>query len=140
MAFAIFDAKSIQLECKWSHDKKLWVKTQDTIPFHGVAREGLYRGGEPVRGSSHCWRNAPNPSLSNVAHEGLRLLTKSQHVFLTEPDYMVIVQTRFGIYDRNVQPMFGIFMLSNRSSMEKPFTGDVVLARVRNEVEPLVTP
>jgi hypothetical protein len=47
---------------------------------------------------------------------------------LTEPDYMIIVQTRFGIY-----------MLSNRSPMEKPFTGDVVLARVRNEVEPLVT-
>ncbi len=39
-----------------------------------------------------------------------------------------------------VQTRFGEYIISHRSPMEKPLAGDVVLARVRNEVEPLVTP
>ena len=60
---------------------------------------------------------------------GTQPVDKGLTCIFTEPDYMIKVQTRFGI-----------FMLSNRSPMEKPPAGDVVLARVRNEVEPLVTP
>jgi|GEM_PF-5579129 hypothetical protein len=43
---------------------------------------------------------------------GTQGVNKPLTSILKEPDYMVTLQTRFGI-----------FMLSNRSQMEKPFTG-----------------
>ena len=45
MAFAIFDAKSIQLECKWSHDKNSGLKPKLQKRFMV----------SPVRGSIWDW-------------------------------------------------------------------------------------
>ena len=44
-----------------------------SVDDYGAMAIKVKRGERKVRGSSHCWRNAPNPSLSDVAHEGLWL-------------------------------------------------------------------